>query len=121
MPAVGYAARPAPTSCLPGCCVSQSGRAAVLEEFWRTRQTLELPGQARPKSAPVPRSARTPQAEQPRGMKSSEEKVGVLENMEGVLHGATLGALDGVVSAPVVLITSTRDALDTCDTAEVSK
>lgn len=40
--------------------------------------------------------------------------------MEGALRGATLGALDRTVSAPVLLITSTRDALDTSDTAEVS-
>lgn len=54
-------------------------------------------------------------------MKPSGGKVGVLECMEGVLRGATLGALDGTVNAPVLLITSTRDALDTSGTAEVSK
>lgn len=54
-------------------------------------------------------------------MKSPGRKVGVLECVEGVLRGATLGALDGTVSVPVLLITSTRDALDTSGTAEVSR
>ena len=115
-----HAATSVPTSRLPGC-FSQNDRALVLEEFWRTRQTLELPEQARPKSAPVPCSAKTPQAEQAHGIKSSGRKVGVLKCLEGVLRGATLEALDGVVSVPVLLITSTGDALDTSGTAEVSK
>eukprot|EP00752_Nemacystus_decipiens_P001471 g1447.t1 len=109
--------------CLVGAMFSaehleKNDRAVVLEQFWRTRQALELPEQTRPKSAPVPCSARTLQAEQTSGIEQSRRKVGVLDCMEGVLRGATLGALDGPVSVPVLLITSTRDALDTSGTAE---
>lgn len=98
----------------------------MLEEFWLTRQGLELPEPARPKSAPTScrvndRSPSTPRDEQTPGIKSPRGKVGMLECIDGVLRGATLGALDGIVNVPVLLVTSTLDALDSSNTAEVSK
>lgn len=94
----------------------------MLEDYWLTRQGLELPESARPKSAPTScrvndRSASTPRDEQAPVMKSPRGKVGVLQCIEGVLRG---GALDSIVNSPVLLVTSTQDALDTSNTAEVS-
>lgn len=104
----------------------QTGRASVLEDFWLTRQGLDLPESARPKSAPTfcrgnDRYTSTPRDEQARDMKSPRGKVGVLECIDGVLRGATLGALDSIVNVPVLLVTSTLDALDSSNTAKVSR
>lgn len=98
----------------------------MLEDFWLARQELELPGSARPKSAPTPcrvndRSASTPRDRKARSMKLATGKVGVLECIDGVLRGATLGALDSAANVPVLLVTSTVDALDSSNTAEVSR
>lgn len=46
---------------------------------------------------------------------------GVLKCVDGVLRGATVGPVNGNINIPLLLITSTRDALDPSETAEVSK
>lgn len=83
---------------------------------------MELPEPGRPKSAPAkckvnPHSV---DARHTGGVKHGQ-KNGVLESMEGILHGTTLEALNGNVNTPVLLVTSTRDALDTSNTAKVRK
>ncbi|CAN0546456.1 unnamed protein product, partial [Ectocarpus sp. 12 AP-2014] len=81
--------------------IEKSGRATVLKEFWATRQSLELPEPGCSKSAPnTPRNQHTRSNDPP-----------VLGCIDGVLRGATLGTLESIVNVPVLLITSTRDAL----------
>ncbi|CAM9506461.1 unnamed protein product [Ectocarpus fasciculatus] len=82
--------------------IEKSGRVTVLEEFWATRQSLKLPEPGCPKSAP-----NTPRNQHTRSINPS----GVLACIDGVLRGATLGTLESTISVPVLLITSTRDAL----------
>ncbi|CAM9559381.1 unnamed protein product [Scytosiphon promiscuus] len=89
--------------------VEKSGHESVLKAFWLTRQGLELPEVKRPKSGPnVSGGLRH---DQHHGKKSTEGKVGVLECIDGLLHGATLGTWGGTIDVPVLLLTSTRDHL----------
>lgn len=106
-------------------CLVQHGLERVLAEFWRPRQNLELPQPERPASAPTSHvvnargaviSRATPDhAHLPRS------KSGLVAGIDGVLRGTNLGALSQGMSVPIVLITSTRDALDSSKTAEVSQ
>lgn len=98
----------------------------MLEDYWVTRQGLELPEQRRPKSAPTSckvkgRSTSTPQDEHIHVENQPGRKGGVLECIEGILRGTTLRAWQSTFNVPALLITSTRDPLDTSDTAEVSR
>lgn len=48
-------------------------------------------------------------------------KSGLAACIDGVLRGTSLGTLNRDVKVPIVLITSTRDALDSSEKAEVSQ
>lgn len=86
---------------------------------------MELPHRERPVSAPTRRRVNARGEDRSRGMHGDTHqpvnKSGILARVDGVLRDAALGTQSQDVSIPVVLISSTRDALDSSATAEVSE
>lgn len=102
----------------------QHGRTSILHEFWSHRLGLELPKATRSSSAPTARGAESGRDNRPGTMNISRRtplgEGGILQCLNGILHGFTFGPLCKNINLPIVLIASTNDVLDSSATTEVS-
>lgn len=102
----------------------QHSRTFVLEQFWLQRKELQLLELERPASAPISSRIKNRRADTSRNTHDRKRQPtggGILQCINGVLCGTNFGTWCKGINLPLLLISSTRDSLDSSQTAQVSQ